>query len=311
MRKLFAYALGVFAVATITACQPSAAKPAAPYQTTAIAMKADCPTIPGEKDGRIKSLDAILSNFESQSRLPPLPLDSTVTIETAKFIGEHLALIEYKNPQGETAYLQGVFLSTDYVGTAAHAFAELGDIYKDNKGNFKADITNRSGNWTVTASNAKLYDVTRILFDPFADIALIGIDARQSRPSGVKLVSQSALSKGERVYKTAAIANPSLWKGQLDVIAQEGNVLETRNGLANNILDSITTTNIPFSGDSGAPLIRSDGSVVGLVQGELFTKVSGNAPNTTSFKVSGMYAASADNLIGLAKADRTRLSVCK
>lgn len=117
---------------------------------------------------------------------------------------------------------------------------------------------------SVTFSNGNGYSATALGTDPYADLAVLLVDAPASEFKPVEIVSSSTLRVGEPVI---AIGNPyglvgSLTTGVVSALGRSLNEEEFAGGYS---IANIIQTSTPINpGNSGGPLLNAVGKVVGV-----------------------------------------------
>jgi len=120
-----------------------------------------------------------------------------------------------------------------------------------------------AGSISVTFSNGNGYAATVNGTDPYADLALLTVDAPQYEFKPIEIVSSSTLKVGDPVI---AIGNPYGLVGSMTtgVVSALGRTIteEYTGGFA---IANIIQTSAPINpGNSGGPLLNYDGKVVGI-----------------------------------------------
>jgi S1-C subfamily serine protease len=116
---------------------------------------------------------------------------------------------------------------------------------------------------SVTFSNGHGYAATVLGTDPYADLAVISVDAPADQFKPVEIVSSSTLSVGDQVI---AIGNPYGLVGSLTtgVVSAVGRTI-TEDTAAGFAVANIIQTSTPINpGNSGGPLLNVLGKVVGI-----------------------------------------------
>jgi len=116
---------------------------------------------------------------------------------------------------------------------------------------------------TVTFHEGYSYPATIVGIDPFADLAVIKVDADSSVLHPLILGDSSKLRIGEQV---AAIGSPFGLSGSITsgIISQVGRLLETPDTASFSIPDVIQTDTAINPGNSGGPLLDMQGEVIGI-----------------------------------------------
>ena len=116
---------------------------------------------------------------------------------------------------------------------------------------------------SVTFSNGNGYSVKVLGTDPYADLAVLSVDAPDSQFKPVDIVSSATLRVGEPVI---AIGNPYGLVGSLTtgVVSAIGRTI-TEDYSGGFAIANIIQTSTPINpGNSGGPLLNSVGNVVGI-----------------------------------------------
>jgi S1-C subfamily serine protease len=117
---------------------------------------------------------------------------------------------------------------------------------------------------SVTFSNGNGYSATVLGIDPYAELAVLSVDAPASEFKPVKIVSSSTLRVGEPVI---AIGNPYGLVGSLTtgVVSALGRSLTQEDFAGGYAIANIIQTSTPINpGNSGGPLLNAVGKVVGI-----------------------------------------------
>ncbi len=116
---------------------------------------------------------------------------------------------------------------------------------------------------SVTFQNGKGYSATVLGSDPYADLAVLSVNAPEDEFKPIKIASSSGLRVGEQVI---AIGNPYGLVGSLTtgVISALGRTIteDTASGFS---IANIIQTSTPINpGNSGGPMLNAAGSVIGV-----------------------------------------------
>ena len=116
---------------------------------------------------------------------------------------------------------------------------------------------------TVTFHEGNSYTATIVGTDPFADLAVIKVNADPSVLHPLTLGDSSKLRIGEPV---AAIGSPFGLSGSVTsgIVSQVGRLLETPDTASFSIPDVIQTDTAINPGNSGGPLLDMQGRVIGI-----------------------------------------------
>jgi len=124
-------------------------------------------------------------------------------------------------------------------------------------------VIHDAGSISVTFSNGNGYPATVLGKDPYADLAVLSVDAPVQEFKPIEIVSSSALKVGEPVI---AIGNPYGLIGSLttgEVSARGRTITEEYTG-GFSIANVIQTSTPINPGNSGGPLLNYVGKVVGV-----------------------------------------------
>ncbi|MBN1358123.1 trypsin-like peptidase domain-containing protein [Candidatus Bathyarchaeota archaeon] len=125
-------------------------------------------------------------------------------------------------------------------------------------------VVHDTSDLSVTFSNGNGYSATMLGSDPYADLAVISVDAPANEFKPVEVVSSSTLRVGEPVI---AIGNPYGLVGSLTtgVVSALGRSIEEQNYAGDYSIANIIQTSTPINpGNSGGPLLNAVGNVVGV-----------------------------------------------
>ncbi len=118
---------------------------------------------------------------------------------------------------------------------------------------------------SVTFSNGKGYSATILGTDPYADLAVLSVDAPANEFKPIGIVSSSTLQVGDPVI---AIGNPYGLVGSLTtgVVSAVGRTITEEEEYAGGFsIANIIQTSTPINpGNSGGPLLNAVGKVVGI-----------------------------------------------
>jgi S1-C subfamily serine protease len=117
---------------------------------------------------------------------------------------------------------------------------------------------------SVTFPNGKGYSATILGTDPYADLAMLSVDAPASEFNPVEITSSSTLQVGDAVI---AIGNPYGLVGSLTtgVVSALGRTITEEEYAGGFAIANIIQTSAPINpGNSGGPLLNAVGKVVGI-----------------------------------------------
>ena len=118
-------------------------------------------------------------------------------------------------------------------------------------------------NLSVTFHNGNGYSASVLGSDPYADLAVISVDAPSAEFKPLRIVSSSSLCVGEQVI---AVGNPYGLVGSLTtgVISALGRTIVADMTNRFSIANVIQTNTLINPGNSGGPLLNSAGEVIGI-----------------------------------------------
>ncbi len=126
-------------------------------------------------------------------------------------------------------------------------------------------VVYQASNVSVTFSNGHGYAASLQGKDPYADLAVLSVDAPASEFKPLEIVSSSALRVGDEVI---AIGNPYGLVGSLTtgVVSALGRSIQEDEAYSMNFsIANIIQTSTPINpGNSGGPLLNAVGNVVGI-----------------------------------------------
>lgn len=115
----------------------------------------------------------------------------------------------------------------------------------------------------VTLRNGNAYLATLLGSDPYADLAVLSVNAPEGEIKTLEIVSSSTLRVGDTVV---AVGNPYGLTGSMTVgiVSQLGRTLQ-ESTIGNYSIANIIQTSAPINpGNSGGPLLNVQGEVVGI-----------------------------------------------
>jgi len=118
-------------------------------------------------------------------------------------------------------------------------------------------------NITVTFANGNSYPASILGYDPYADLAVLRVEAPTSEYHPLNVASSSTLRVGDIVI---AVGNPYGLYGSMSsgVVSALGRTI-TAEGVGNYPIANVIQTTVPLNpGNSGGPLLNVRGEVVGI-----------------------------------------------
>jgi S1-C subfamily serine protease len=192
---------------------------------------------------------------------------NTLVVTTGTLTSASLDPVEiYAKSNASVVTIEG--FTTDLTGPVPTVVSLLGTGFVIAYGNSDYIVTNFHvvdglENSTVTFSNGDAYRAEVVGSDAYSDLALVSVKSSSSEFHPLQLGVSSSLKVGESVV---AIGNPYGLSGTITVgiVSQVGRTLQedTLGGFA--IADTIQFSAAVNPGNSGGPLIDSNGTVVGI-----------------------------------------------
>lgn len=125
-------------------------------------------------------------------------------------------------------------------------------------------VVHETTSLSVTFPNGKGYSAEALGTDPYADLAILSVDAPAGEFKPIEIVSSSTLRVGEPVI---AIGNPYGLVGSLTtgVVSALGRSLTEEEFAGGYAIANVIQTSTPINpGNSGGPLLNAVGNVVGV-----------------------------------------------
>jgi 2-alkenal reductase len=214
---------------------------------------------------KIKDLEDELSTLQQQTS----NLQTTQTIVNNTYILiENISLSDlYEKVKDSVVVVRGVILQYDIFGRPYYTQVQgSGFIY-----NFSGQmvvITNYhviedAVNLTVTFINGNGYASTVLGSDPYADLAVLSVDASSYEFKPLEVVSSSTLKVGDIIV---AVGNPYGLAGSMSIgiVSALGRTITEEETGGYPIANIIQTTAPLNPGNSGGPLLNLQGQVVGI-----------------------------------------------
>jgi len=190
------------------------------------------------------------------------------TIYVPYILGENVSLVElYEKVRDSVVVVHGIEVSYDIFGRPYYSRVQgSGFVYNYNLR--MVVVTNYhvvadAINITVTFANGNGYPARVLGRDPYADLALLSVDAPESEFKPLEIVSSSTLRVGDIVV---AVGNPYGLAGSmsLGIVSALGRTLSVDLAGGYPIANLIQTTAPLNPGNSGGPLLNLKGQVVGV-----------------------------------------------
>jgi len=209
---------------------------------------------------QVSTLQEQMSNIQSTS--------NTTEQSTTCLIGENVSLAPlYEEVKDAVVIIRGLMLQYDVFRRAYYSQVQGSGFVYDYEGQAVV-ITNYhvvedTINITVTVSNGNGYEATVLGSDPYADLAVLSIDAPESDYSTLEIVDSATLQVGDPII---AVGNPYGLAGSMTtgIISALGRTITEEMSGYYPIANVIQMSAPINSGNSGGPLLNYQGQVVGI-----------------------------------------------
>jgi S1-C subfamily serine protease len=211
-------------------------------------------------NSQVSSLQTQLASLQSTA--------STTTLVNTDSTDESVTLCElYTSVQNSVVVVQGLTVSNTMFGRSTYSSVQGSGFVYDYAGQMVI-ITNNHViedviNITVTFINGNTYTAEVLGADPYADLAVLSVDAPAGEFYPLEIVSSSILNVGESLV---AVGAPYGLSGTMTtgiVSALNRTITEDMSG--SYPIAAVIQTSTPInSGNSGGPLMTYDGKVVGI-----------------------------------------------
>lgn len=211
----------------------------------------------GQFNGKISSLNNLVSDLESQ--VSAMKGFQNVTYQNVTVVQNNTSLTSlYERIHDSVVLIEGDISGGTQQGS--------GFVY--NFSNSTVVLTNYhvvkgTSDLSVTFADGHGYAAKVLGTDPYADLAVLSVDAPASEFKPLDIVSSSTLSVGDSVV---AIGNPYGLVGSLTtgVVSALGRTI-TENITGGFSIANVIQTSTPINpGNSGGPLLNAAGNVVGI-----------------------------------------------
>jgi S1-C subfamily serine protease len=215
---------------------------------------------------QINSLSKQVTDLRSQVTLLTGAQNQTINNQTITIYQNNTSLVDlYANVSDSVVLIHGTTTgdSTEVQGSG-FVYNYSGRMVVLTNFHVVQDTTSLS----VTFSDGNGFAATVIGTDPYADLAVISVDAPSEELRPLTIVSSSSLKVGEQVI---AIGNPyglvgSLTTGVVSALGRSEQADFTANFSIANMIQTSTPIN---PGNSGGPLLNAVGDVVGITNSVL------------------------------------------
>jgi S1-C subfamily serine protease len=208
---------------------------------------------------QITSLDSQVADLRSQVTLFNGSQNQTITNQTITIYQNGSSLVDiYSRVSNSVVLIQGTSNNSEVQGSG-FVYNYSGRMVVLTNFHVVQDTTSLS----VTFSDGNGYAATVLGSDPYADLAVVSVDAPTEMLNPLTIVSSSSLRVGDQVI---AIGNPyglvgSLTTGVVSALGRSEQADFTSNFSLANMIQTSTPIN---PGNSGGPLLNAAGDVVGI-----------------------------------------------
>ncbi len=223
-----------------------------------------------DQDAKIQSLEHEISSL--QTRIGELQKGSVATgnlsISTTNMILDPVAIYDQDYWSVVTIKATKVSTVTSFFGPLTSIEEVLGSGFVISYNNSMYVVTNfhvvaGTSNATVTFWDGDTYGARAIGSDPYADLAVISVEAPSNEFHPLAIAPSTFLKIGQPV---ASIGNPFGLSGSITagIISQLGRSLQEQTTGTVSIADVIQFSAPINPGNSGGPLLNAQGEVVGI-----------------------------------------------
>jgi S1-C subfamily serine protease len=173
----------------------------------------------------------------------------------------------YKNVADSVVVIRGMVPNNDFFGRVYYSEVQgSGFVYNFSGQNIivtNSHVIAETTDVTVTFANGNAYPATVLGSDPYAELAVLSVDAPEEELSPIEITSSSSLQVGDPVI---VVGTPYGLAGSMSTgyVSALGRTLtaETTGGYV--IANVIQTTAALNPGNSGGPVLNYNGEVVGI-----------------------------------------------
>lgn len=214
--------------------------------------------------GEVNQLKEQISTLQNQVD----NMHTTINYQNVTYIlGKNISLSElYENVKESIVVISGIVVSYQFPFTSYYEVQGSGFVY-----NFTRQmviitnyhVVNGAINITVTFYNGNSYPAKVLGYDPYADLAILSVNAPQSEFKPLTIVSSSNLKVGDIVI---AVGNPYGLAGSMSIgiVSALGRTISENTAGGFPIANIIQITAPINPGNSGGPLLNLQGQVVGI-----------------------------------------------
>ena len=173
----------------------------------------------------------------------------------------------YTNVADSVVVIRGIVPNNDFFGRVYYSEVQgSGFVYNFSGQNIivtNSHVIAETTDMTVTFANGNAYPATVLGSDPYAELAVLSVDAPEEELSPIEITSSSSLQVGDPVI---VVGTPYGLAGSMSTgyVSALGRTLtaETTGGYV--IANVIQTTAALNPGNSGGPVLNYNGEVVGI-----------------------------------------------
>ncbi len=216
---------------------------------------------------KIGTMENLISTLQDQISSLQAANGATNANNTYVYLGNVSASQLYDQVKNSVVVIRGVIVQYDIFGRAYYSQVQgSGFVY-----NFSGQtviVTNyhvveSTTNITVTFLNGDGYSASLLGSDPYADLAVLSVNADQTGFRALDIVSSSTLKVGDPVI---AVGTPYGLAGSMTegIVSALGRTITEDTTSGYPIAECIQTTTAINPGNSGGPLLNYQGEVVGI-----------------------------------------------
>jgi len=217
--------------------------------------------------GNIRDLQSQISTLQGQ--LAAIQSGENITPQSNTYIaGENASLAQlYAKVKDSVVVIQGITVEYDVFRRPYYSTVQGSGFIYSFEGQMVAITNNHvvqdTDNITVTFINGNGYAATVLGSDPYADLAVLSIDAPQSESTPLEIVSSSTLNVGDSLI---AVGGPYGLAGSMTtgIVSALGRTI-TEDMSGGYPIANVIQISVPINpGNSGGPLLNYQGQVVGI-----------------------------------------------
>jgi S1-C subfamily serine protease len=220
-------------------------------------------TTSGDIDSLQNQVAALQGQLTQMQSTENLTL-SNVTV----YSGDNVSISQlYAHIADSVVVIRGMITQHDIFGRAYYSQVQgsgfVYDLTGDNVVVTNYHVVSDTTNITVTFSNGNAYPATVLGSDPYAELAVLSVDAPEDEYVPIEIASSSNLKVGDPVM---VVGTPYGLAGSMSTgfVSALGRTLtaETTGGY---VIANVIQTTAPLNpGNSGGPVLNYDGQVVGI-----------------------------------------------